>query len=150
MLEAFPDLDVLVVPIGGGGLIAGGAVAAQHLKPGIEMIGVEAALYPSVYRLLRELPPDFGGATMAEGIAVKTPGGHTLPIIEELVAEVLLVGEEEIEAAMIRLLESEKIVAEGAGAAGLAAVLAHRIASPAVGSVSSSRVATSTSGCCPR
>ncbi len=126
MLEAFPDLDALVVPIGGGGLIAGVAVAAKHLKPGIEVVGVEAALYPSVYRTLRELPPAFGGATIAEGIAVKTPGGHTLPIIRELVDEVLLVGEEAIETAMVRLLEGEKVVAEGAGAAGLAAVLAHR------------------------
>ena len=116
---------MLVVPIGGGGLIAGCAIAARHLKPGIEIIGVEAALYPSVYRLLRKLPPELGGPTVAEGIAVKQPGGLTLPVIEELVAEVLLVGEDEIEAAMTRLLETEKIVAEGAGAAALAAVLAH-------------------------
>ena len=125
LLEAVPGLDVLVVPIGGGGLIAGCAIAARHLRPGIEIIGVEAALYPSVYRLLRRLPPEPGGPTVAEGIAVKQPGGLTLPVIEELVAEVLLVGEDEIEAAMTRLLESEKIVAEGAGAAALAAVLAH-------------------------
>ncbi len=125
LLEAVPDLDVLVVPIGGGGLIAGCAIAARHLKPGIEIIGVEAVLYPSVYRLLHHLPPDFGGPTVAEGIAVKQPGGLTLPVIEALVAEVLLVGEDEIEAAMTRLLETEKIVAEGAGAAALAAVLAH-------------------------
>lgn len=125
MLETFPDLELLVVPIGGGGLIAGMAIAAKHLKPEIEIVGVEAALYPSVYRVLRQLPPDFGGPTIAEGIAVKTPGGHTLPIIEELVSEVLLAGEEVIEDAMIRLLETEKIVAEGAGAAALAAVLAH-------------------------
>ncbi len=126
MLEAFPDLDTLVVPIGGGGLIAGVAVAAKHLKPGIEVVGVEAALYPSVYRALRGLPPDFGGGTIAEGIAVKTPGALNLPVIRELVADVLLVGEEAIEAAMVRLLEGEKVVAEGAGAAGVAAVLAHR------------------------
>jgi threonine dehydratase len=126
MLEAFPDLDALVVPIGGGGLIAGVAVAAKHLKPGIEVVGVEAALYPSVYRTLRGLPPDFGGGTIAEGIAVKTPGALNLPVIRELVADVLLVGEEAIEAAMVRLLEGEKVVAEGAGAAGVAAVLAHR------------------------
>lgn len=125
MLEAFPDLELLVVPIGGGGLIAGVAIAAKHLKPEIEIVGVEAALYPSVFRVLRQLPPDFGGPTIAEGIAVKTPGGHTLPVIEELVSEVLLAGEEVIEDAMIRLLETEKIVAEGAGAAALAAMLAH-------------------------
>jgi threonine dehydratase len=126
LLEDFPDLDALVVPIGGGGLIAGMALAARDLKPGIEIVGVEAALYPSVYRTLRHLPPDFGGPTVAEGIAVKTPGRLNLPIIRELVGEVILVGEDEIEATMVRLLESEKVVAEGAGAAALAAVLAHR------------------------
>lgn len=125
MLEAFADLEVLVVPIGGGGLIAGMAIAAKQIKPEVEIVGVEAALYPSVYRVLRKLPPDFGGPTIAEGIAVKTPGGHTLPLIEALVSDVLLAGEEVIETAMVRLLESEKIVAEGAGAAGLAAVMAH-------------------------
>jgi threonine dehydratase len=126
MLEAFPELEVLVVPIGGGGLIAGTAIAAKHLKPGIEIVGVEAALYPSVFRSLRGLPPDFGGPTVAEGIAVKTPGKLNLPIIAELVGEVLLVAEEDIETAMMRLLEIEKIVAEGAGAAPLAAVFAHQ------------------------
>jgi threonine dehydratase len=125
MLEAASDLDVLVVPIGGGGLIAGMARAARHLKPGIEIVGVEAALYPSVHRAMRHLPMGPGGPTIAEGIAVKQPGNLTLPLIEELVGEVLLVGEEEIEAAMIHLLETEKIVAEGAGAAALAAVLAN-------------------------
>jgi threonine dehydratase len=101
------------------------ARAARHLKPEIEIVGVEAALYPSVYRAMRHLPMGPGGQTIAEGIAVKQPGSLTLPLIEELVGEVLLMGEVEIEAAMIHLLETEKIVAEGAGAAALAAVLAN-------------------------
>jgi len=128
MLEAYPDLEVMVIPIGGGGLISGIALAAKHLNPQIEIIGVEAALYPSVYRVVRSLPlpPDLGGPTVAEGIAVKTPGKLTLPVIEELVRDILLVGEEDIEAAMMRLLETEKIVVEGAGAAALAAVLLQR------------------------
>ena len=125
LLEARPDLEVLVVPIGGGGLIAGMALAAKHLKPGIEIVGVEAELYPSVQRRLLGLPPAPGGPTIAEGIAVKQPGRLTLPLIEELVDEVLLVDEAAIEQALLRCLESEKIVAEGAGAAALAAVLAH-------------------------
>jgi threonine dehydratase len=125
MLEAAPDLEVLVVPIGGGGLIGGIATAASALRPGIEIVGVEAALYPSVYRRLRGLPALAGGPTIAEGIAVKEPGNLTFPIIERLVAEVLLVEEAAIEAAVLQLLEIEKTVAEGAGAAGLAAVTSH-------------------------
>ena len=126
MLEADPGLEMLVVPIGGGGLIAGVALAAKHLRPAIEVIGVEMVLYPSVYRALRGLPPDPGGPTIAEGIAVKAPGKLTLPLIGELVSDVLLVDEEDVEAAVMRLLEAEKIVAEGAGAAALAAVLLQR------------------------
>ena len=125
MLEAAPGLEVLVVPIGGGGLIGGMATAAKAVKPGIEIVGVEAALYPSVYRRLRGLPALAGGPTIAEGIAVKEPGNLTYPIIERLVAEVLLVEEAAIEAAVLQLLEIEKTVAEGAGAAGLAAVMSH-------------------------
>ena len=125
MLAAAPDLDVLVVPIGGGGLIGGMAIAAKAAKPGIEVVGVEAALYPSVYRRLRGLPPVAGGPTIAEGIAVKEPGELTLPIIERLVDDVLLVDEAAIEAAVLQLLEIEKTVAEGAGAAGLPAVASH-------------------------
>jgi threonine dehydratase len=122
MLEAVPGLDHLVVPIGGGGLIAGVATAAKALKPGIRVTGVEAALYPSTHQRLRGLPAKTGGPTLAEGIAVKEPGALTLPIIERLVDEVLLVEEAAIEAAILQLLEIEKTVAEGAGAAGLAAV----------------------------
>jgi threonine dehydratase len=125
MLAAAPDLDVLVVPIGGGGLIGGMVIAAKAAKPGIEVVGVEAALYPSVYRRLRGLPPMAGGPTIAEGIAVKEPGELTFPIIERLVDDVLLVDEAAIEAAVLQLLEIEKMVAEGAGAAGLAAVAGH-------------------------
>ena len=88
MLDAAPDLDVLVVPIGGGGLIGGMATAAKAIKPGIEVVGVEAALYPSVYRRLRGLPAIAGGPTIAEGIAVKEPGKLTFPIIERLVDDV--------------------------------------------------------------
>ena len=125
MLAAAPDLDVLVVPVGGGGLIGGMAAAAKAVNPAIEVIGVEAALYPSVYRLLRGLPTLPGGPTIAEGIAVKEPGSLTLPLIRAHVADVLLVEEADIEAAILQLLEIEKTVAEGAGAAGLAAVLSH-------------------------
>jgi threonine dehydratase len=125
MLAAAPDLDALIVPIGGGGLIAGMATAAKALRPGIEVVGVEAALYPSVERRRRGLPAQAGGPTIAEGIAVKEPGALTMPVIEEHVSDVLLVGEGEIEAAVLQLLEIEKTVAEGAGAAGLAALAAN-------------------------
>ncbi len=125
MLEAAPALDMLVVPIGGGGLIGGIATAAKALKPKIEVIGVEAALYPSVYRRLRGLPARAGGPTIAEGIAVKEPGDVTFPIIERLVDDVVLVEEAAIEAAVLQLLEIEKTVAEGAGAVGLAAVTSN-------------------------
>jgi threonine dehydratase len=95
------------------------------VRPEIEIVGVEAALYPSVDRLRRGLPPAAGGPTIAEGIAVKEPGRLTLPIIERLVADILLVEESAIEAAILQLIEIEKTVAEGAGAAGLAAVMSH-------------------------
>ncbi len=122
MLAAFADLDVLVVPIGGGGLIGGIAVAAKAIKPTIRIVGVEAALYPSVQRLRDGLPPAAGGPTIADGIAVKQPGKLTLPIIEALVDDVVLVEEADLEAAILELLEIEKTVVEGAGAAALAAV----------------------------
>jgi threonine dehydratase len=126
MIDADPALDALVVPIGGGGLIAGIAVAAKAFRPSIEVIGVETELYPSMYQAIRGLPPTSGGQTIAEGIAVKKPGELTKPIVAELVADILLVGESAIERAVQLLLEIEKTVAEGAGAAPLAAVLAHR------------------------
>ena len=126
MLETVPDLDILVVPIGGGGLISGNAIAAKGVHPGIEIVGVEAALYPSMYQAVNDLPAKAGGRTIAEGIAVKTVGTLTRPIVEALVGEVLVVSEEDLEVAMQLLLTIEKSVAEGAGAATLAALLAHR------------------------
>jgi len=121
-----PDLDVVVVPIGGGGLISGIATALKALKPSIEIVGVEAALYPSMLEAVRgSNKPLPGGATIAEGIAVKSPGDLTKAIIKELVSDILLVDENAIENAIQLLVESQKLVAEGAGAAGLAALLAH-------------------------
>jgi threonine dehydratase len=123
MLEDAPDFDVLVIPIGGGGLIAGNAVAARALKPSIEIVGVEAALYPSMWNALSGEGRAVGGATLAEGIAVKTIGRLTLPIVRELVSEIVLVDEEHIERAVTAYLTLQKTMAEGAGAAGLAAML---------------------------
>jgi threonine dehydratase len=126
MLAAHPALDVLVVPIGGGGLISGIAVAAKSLKPQIEVIGVQTQRFPSMYCALKGTEPQFGATTIADGIAVKQPGALTLPIVRERVSQVLLVDEGDLEQAVVLLLEIEKTVAEGAGAAGLAAVLRHR------------------------
>jgi threonine dehydratase len=123
MLTDHPDLDVLVVPIGGGGLIAGIAIAAKALKPDIEIIGVEAALYPSMSQAVRGESQDIGGNTVAEGIAVKTPGDLTRPIVESLVSEILLVDEPALEHAVQTYLEVQRLVVEGAGAASLAALL---------------------------
>ena len=124
MLEAVPDLDVLVIPIGGGGLIAGNAIAARAVKPAIEIVGAEAALYPSVSNALKGEQRPIGGPTLAEGIAVKNYGKLTLPIIRELVSEVMLVDEAQLERAVNAYLTLQKTMAEGAGAAGLAAMLA--------------------------
>jgi threonine dehydratase len=126
MLADDPDLDCLIVPIGGGGLIAGIATAAKALKPSIEILGVEAKLYPSMYNAVRGLEPASGGSTLAEGIAVKRPGERTKPIVESLVSEIMLVGGDTLERAVMQLIEVQKLVAEGAGAAGLAAMLAYR------------------------
>lgn len=125
MLADAPDIDTLVVPIGGGGLISGVGTAAKALKPDIELIGVQAELYPSMYCRVtgRELPSS--GDTIAEGIAVKEPGVVTAQIIAGLVDEILLVPERDMETAVSLLLQIEKTVAEGAGGAGLAAFLAH-------------------------
>jgi threonine dehydratase len=125
MLAAVPDLDVLIVPIGGGGLISGMAVAAKTLKPGIEIVGVQAALYPSMYDLIKGQQLPMRGDTLAEGIAVKTPGHITSEIVRALVDDIVLVSEPQIEQAVSSLITIEKTVTEGAGAAGLAAVLAH-------------------------
>ena len=125
MLADWPQLEVLIVPIGGGGLIAGVATAAKGVNSAIQIIGVQTERYPSMYRALRNEPAEFGSNTIAEGIAVKTPGTLTLPIVRELVDEIVLVGEGPLEQAIVMLLEIEKTVVEGAGAAGLAALLSY-------------------------
>ncbi len=125
MLADAPEIDTLCVPIGGGGLISGMGTAARALNPKIEVIGVEAELYPSTYSKMRGLKLPCEGDTLAEGIAVKEPGTLTLAIIREIVDDILLVGERDLERAVALLLQIEKTVVEGAGAAGLAAMLAH-------------------------
>ena len=126
MLQAQPDLDCIVVPVGGGGLIAGVATAAKAIKPDIKIIGVEVDAYPSVHNALHGIPSSKGGSTIAEGIAVKQPGDLTLEVIRRLVDDVLVVSEESIEEAINLLLSIEKTVTEGAGAAPLAAVLRNQ------------------------
>jgi threonine dehydratase len=125
MLEAVPDLEVLVVPVGGGGLIAGIATAAKALRPDIRVLGVESRAWSAMHQRLHGLPVSVGGDTIAEGMAVRDVGERTLEICRRAVDEVLLVEEEAIERAVVALIEIEKTVAEGAGAAGLAALLAH-------------------------
>ena len=125
MLAAWPEMDTLVVPIGGGGMISGIAVAATAIKPGIDIVGVQAARFPSMRCALDGTPAAFGTSTLADGIAVKEPGRLTLGIVRRLVSEVLLVDEGDIEAAILLLLEVEKTVVEGAGGVGLAALLRH-------------------------
>ncbi|MEO0441245.1 MAG: threonine ammonia-lyase [Pseudomonadota bacterium] len=126
MLETVPELDRLIIPIGGGGLFSGMATAAHAIKPGIKMTGVQAALYPSMYGKLTGQDVSPGGDTLAEGIAVRNPSEFTAAIIEKHVDEILLVGEAQLEGAVSLLLQIEKTVVEGAGAAGLAALLANR------------------------
>jgi threonine dehydratase len=125
MLEERPGLEVLVVPIGGGGLIAGNAVAAKAVKPGIVVIGVEAALYPSMWNAIRGDRRPIGGPTLAEGIAVKNVGRLALPLVAALVADIMLVDEAQIEGAVNAYAILQKTMAEGAGAAPLAALLAE-------------------------
>jgi threonine dehydratase len=125
MLEG-ETLDALVVPVGGGGLISGIAVAAKALKPEIALYGVEAALYPAMSQVLHGEEPRAGGVTIAEGIAVKRPGEITRKIVKALVEDILLVSEDALEQGVLLMLEIEKSVTEGAGAAALAAVVANR------------------------
>jgi threonine dehydratase len=125
MLEEVDSLDCIVIPIGGGGLIAGNAIAARAKHPKIDIIGVEAALYPSVWNALHNGNQPIGGATLAEGIAVKNVGKLTLPVIRDLVSDVVLVDEAQLERAVNAYLTLQKTMAEGAGAAGLAAMLAE-------------------------
>ena len=124
LLADAPEPDVLIVPIGGGGLASGIATVFAARAPTVELLGVEAERFAGAYRSLKGDGPGFGASTIAEGIAVKAPGALTLPILREHLADVLLVDEETLERAVLMLLEIEKTVAEGAGAAGLAAVLA--------------------------
>ncbi len=123
MLEDTPGLDIIVVPIGGGGLIAGIAIAVQRLAPATRVIGAEAALYPSFHNAITGDDKPIGGPTLAEGIAVKNVGKRTLPIVRELVPEIVLVEEAAIERAVSCYATLQRTMAEGAGAAGLAAML---------------------------
>jgi threonine dehydratase len=125
MLADQPDLQTIVVPIGGGGIMSGIAIAAKDHNPEIELVGVEAALFPSMTQSIHHQTPSSGGQTLADGIAVKNPGKITQEIIERLVADILLVDEAAVELAVHTLVEQQKIVAEGAGAAGVAAIMAN-------------------------
>jgi threonine dehydratase len=126
MLEDAPDLDTFVIPIGGGGLMSGVAIASCAIKPDIELIGVEAELYPSMKCAIQDCHMPLGGDTLAEGIAVKHPGELTSRILRELANDVMLVSERDLERAVAMLVGIEKTVVEGAGAAGLAAMLSDR------------------------
>ena len=125
MLRAQPDLEALVISVGGGGLIAGVATAAKALKPGIEVVGVQTLRFPSMVNAVQGTQHPMGSSTIAEGIAVGTPGRITQEVVARLVDDLLLVDEGDIEQALLMLLEIEKTLVEGAGAAGLAALLRH-------------------------
>ena len=137
MLDVMPDLDCMVTPIGGGGLISGMATVARAINPDIEMVGVQAGLFPSMFAKIKGEERDCGGDTLAEGIAVKRPGAFTSKVIAEKVDDILLVDEPSLEKAVALLLQIEKTVVEGAGAAGLAAVLSNpeRFAGKTIGLV---------------
>ncbi len=126
MLADVPDLDMLAVPIGGGGLLTGMGTAARGINPAIGLIGVQAALFPSMFNKLKHRDLPCGGDTLAEGIAVKEPGVFTSAMLAGLVDDIVLVDEAHLEQAVSLLLQIEKTVVEGAGAAGLAAVMANR------------------------
>lgn len=126
MLDEAPDLDVMLIAVGGGGLIAGVAVAARGRRPGVEVIGVQTERYPAMYNAFHGTTHPQGTGTIAEGIAVGLPGEISARLVREHVSDLLRVGEGDIEHAIVTLLEIEKTVVEGAGAAGLAALLLHR------------------------
>ncbi|WP_311267314.1 threonine ammonia-lyase [Sphingobium sp. WCS2017Hpa-17] len=126
MLEDAPEIDTLVIPIGGGGLFSGMATAARAMKPDIRLVGVQAELYPSMYDFIKGADLACDGDTLAEGIAVKQPGDITRRVVERLADDILLVTERRLEEAVSLLLQIEKTVVEGAGAAGLAALLTYR------------------------
>ncbi len=126
MLAQQPSIDTLVVAVGGGGLISGVATAARALKPGIEIVGVQTERFPAVWNAVRGEQLECAQATIADGIGVRSPGALTLPFIRERVNDMLLVSEDDIEQAILMLLEIEKTVVEGAGAVGLAALMKHR------------------------
>jgi threonine dehydratase len=125
MLEDEPDLDAIVVPVGGGGVISGIAIGVKHIKADIEVVGVEVRLFPSMYAALRGLPAKCGGSTLAEGIAVKNVTERTVSICRQFVDDVRLVDESDIERSVMAYLAQQKTLAEGAGAAGLALLLAE-------------------------
>ena len=126
LLTDFPDLDTLVVPVGGGGLLSGSAVTARHLVPDIELIGVQVERYQAMAAHFHGYATETGGSTLAEGIAAPWPGKITGPMLKALVDDIVTVTEDDVEAAINLLLEIEKVVLEGAGAAGIAALIAHR------------------------
>ncbi|WP_428247953.1 threonine ammonia-lyase [Ferrovibrio sp.] len=126
MLEQAPHLDDMVVPVGGGGLIAGMAIAAHAKRPGLHLYGVEGELYTAMYQQMHDQPVQVGGISIAEGISVRDIGRAPMQVARQLVRDVLITSEAEIERAIVLLVEIEKTVTEGAGAAGLAALLAHK------------------------
>ncbi len=126
LMSEVPDLDVILVPVGGGGLIGGILTAVKGIRPEVQVIGVQTELYPSLQRMLNGLEPVQGGQTIAEGIAVKSIGELPLAIARELLDDVLIVDEQAIESAIHLLLEEEKLLAEGAGAVGVAALTVYR------------------------
>ncbi|WND02534.1 threonine ammonia-lyase [Temperatibacter marinus] len=123
MLEDIPDLDTLLIPIGGGGLISGMAVAAKAVNPNIKIIGVQTESFPSMKNAMDGSTHTFDSPTIAEGIAVKTPGTYTQAVVKKLVDDILIIPETRIEEAIVLMMEIEKVVVEGAGATGLAALM---------------------------